>query len=138
MRLAASLLVLALMAGPAFAQEAPTARERARVDRILRATPLIDGHNDVPWEVRENHEGSFDNADLAGDTRLLTPPMHTDLARLREGRVGGQFWSVYVPATLKGPASTRAVVEQIDLTRRMIARYSDSLEFADSADDIVR
>lgn len=138
MRLAASLLALGLVVvAPAWAQEAPTARERARIDRILRATPLIDGHNDVPWEIRDSH-GSLDNVDLAGDTRTLTPPMHTDLARLREGRVGGQFWSVYVPATLKGADATRAVLEQIDLTRRIIARYPDQLEFADSADDIVR
>lgn len=138
MRLAASLLALGLVIAPAFAQEAPTARERARIDRILRRTPLIDGHNDVPWEIRDQHGNDLNNADLAGDTRALTPPLHTSLDRLREGRVGGQFWSVYVPAALKGADATRAVHEQIDLTRRMIDRYSDRLEFADSADDIVR
>ena len=140
MRAFASVLALGLIAAPgmALAQEAPTARELARVDRILRQTPLIDGHNDVPWEIRDTYGNDLDNVHLDGDTRTLTPPMHTSLDRLREGRVGGQFWSVYVPASLKGADATRAVHEQIDLTRRMIARYSDRLEFADSADDIVR
>lgn len=138
MRLAASVLALGLVAMPAFAQEAPTARELARVDRILRATPLIDGHNDVPWEIRDSHNNDLDSIPFDASTRTLTPPMHTDLPRLREGHVGAQFWSVYVPASLKGADATRAVHEQIDLTRRIIARYSDQLEFADSADDIVR
>jgi membrane dipeptidase len=138
MRLAASLLALGLVVAPAWAQEAPTARELARVDRILRGTPLIDGHNDVPWEIRDTYGNDLNNVPFDGDTRTLTPPMHTDLARLREGRVGAQFWSVYVPAALKGADATRAVHEQIDLTRRMIARYSDRLEYAETADDIVR
>ena len=107
------------------------------MDRILRTTPLIDGHNDLPWEIRDAHGNDLDNVDLNRDTRQLTPPLHTDIPRLRQGRVGGQFWSVYVPASLKGADATRAVHEQIDLTRRMIARYS-AFEFADSADDIVR
>jgi membrane dipeptidase len=130
---------LAAFASAATAQTAPpTARELARVDRILRQTPLIDGHNDLPWAIRDDHGGELDSVDLSSDTRRLTPPLHTDMPRLRQGRVGGQFWSVYVPASMKGAEATIAVMEQIDLTRRMIARYSDRLEFADSADDIVR
>jgi membrane dipeptidase len=139
MRLIASFIALALIAAPslAFAQ-APTRAELARVDRILRRTPLIDGHNDVPWAIREDHGNDLANVDLMSDTRRLTPPMHTDIPRLRQGGVGAQFWSVYVPATLKGPDSTRAVWEQIDLARRMVARYPRAFELADSADDIVR
>jgi membrane dipeptidase len=140
MRAAAVLLALGLVAGGdvALAQEAPTARELARIDRILRRTPLIDGHNDAPWEIRDQHGNDLNNVDFNSDTRTITPPMHTDWPRMRQGRVGGQFWSVYVPADLQGPAATRAVHEQIDLTRRMIQRYPDVLELADSADDIVR
>jgi len=117
---------------------APTRAELARVDRILRGTPLIDGHNDLPWEIRSSFNSDLAAVDLNGDTRALTPPLHTDIPRLRQGRLGAQFWSVYVPAALKGADATRAVWEQIDLTRRMIARYPRVFELADSADDIVR
>lgn len=138
-RAAAALgaLVLTLVPSMALAQ-APTAQERARVERILRRTPLADGHNDLPWEIRDSHANNLDAVDLNGDTSRLTPPMHTDIPRLRRGGVGAQFWSVYVPATLKGLDATQAVHEQIDLTRRIIARYPRVFEHADSADDIVR
>jgi membrane dipeptidase len=139
MRLTASLIALALIATPSLAlAQAPTRAELARVDRILRRTPLIDGHNDVPWAIREDHGNDLANVDLNSDTRQLTPPMHTDIARLRQGRLGAQFWSVYVPATFNGADSTRAVWEQIDLTRRMVAAYPRAFELTDSADDVVR
>jgi len=121
----------------AFAQ-APTRAELARVDRILRDTPLIDGHNDLPWEIKSAHNNDLAAVDLNSDTRQLTPALHTDIPRLRQGRLGAQFWSVYVPAALRGLDATRATFEQIDLTRRMIARYPRAFEFADSADDIMR
>lgn len=121
----------------AFAQ-APTRAELARVDRILRNTPLIDGHNDLPWEIKSAHNNDLAAVDLNNDTRQLTPPLHTDIPRLRQGRLGAQFWSVYVPAALRGLDATRATFEQIDLTRRMIAAYPRAFEFAESADDIVR
>jgi membrane dipeptidase len=135
----ASIFALALIALPtlAFAQ-APTARDLARVERILRRTPVIDGHNDVPWEIRDSHGNDLGGVDLRSDTRRLTPPMHTDIPRLRRGGVGGQFWSVYVPASNRGFDNTRMVWEQIDLTRRMIAAYPRDFAFADSAADIVR
>jgi membrane dipeptidase len=139
---AAALTALLLAAAPfaAFAQDVtpPTRAELSRLDRILRSTPLIDGHNDLPWEIRDSHGNDLERVDLNSDTRQLTPPLHTDFARLRAGRVGAQFWSVYVPASLKGLDATQAVNEQIDLTRRLIARYPTRLEFADSAADIVR
>jgi membrane dipeptidase len=123
----------------ALAQPAPpTAQERARVERILRRTPVIDGHNDVPWEIRDSHGNDLDAVDLNGDTRQINPPMHTDIPRLRRGGVGAQFWSVYVPASNRGLENTRMVWEQIDLTRRMIARYPRAFAFADTADEIVR
>ena len=136
----------ALVCAPAAALAQPAAaptfqitrQEAARVQRIVRRTPIIDGHNDVPWEIRDSHGNDLNAVDLMSDTRRITPPMHTDIPRLRQGGVGAQFWSVYVPATLKGLDSTQAVTEQIDLARRMIARYPRQLEFADSADDIVR
>lgn len=139
-KLSSVLFAVALIAVPsvALAQTPPTAQERARIDRILRRTPLIDGHNDLPWEIRDSHNNNLDAVDLNSDTRQLTPPLHTDIARLREGRLGAQFWSVYVPAALKGTAATEATFEQIDLTRRIIARYPRAFEFADGAGEIVR
>ena len=102
MKKSAALALLLALAAPslAFAQ-APTRAELARVDRILRATPLIDGHNDLPWAIKSDHGNDLANVDLNSDTRTLTPPLHTDIPRLRQGRLGAQFWSVYVPAALK-------------------------------------
>ncbi|MGZ8364448.1 MAG: dipeptidase, partial [Caulobacteraceae bacterium] len=76
--------------------------------------------------------------DLTADTSKLTPPMHTDIPRLRAGGVGGQFWSVYVPVEMQGPIATQAVLEQMDVIRRVTARYPDTFELAFSAADIAR
>ena len=108
----------------------PALLERARA--LLRDHPLIDGHNDLPWRIRQD-------TDAAGDVAAydLTRPTagHTDLARLREGGVGGQFWSVYVPAEI-GSGFARLQLEQLDLVRRMIARYPDDLELCRTADEV--
>lgn len=137
---AALVVVSALASVPLAAAQTPsiTPQERARFERIVRRTPLIDGHNDLPYAIRGDHAGDLAEVDLHTDTRALTPPMQTDIARLRAGGMGAQFWSVYVPATLKGLDATRMVFEQIDLTRRMIAAYPNVFEYAESADDVVR
>jgi membrane dipeptidase len=135
----AVLAALALScATSAFAQSAPTPRELNRVDRILSRTPLIDGHNDLADQVHDNFGGDLGRLDLNADTSRLTPPLQTDIPRLRRGRLGAQFWSVYVSADLQGATAAEAVRVQIDVVRQMIARYPDVFEFADSADDIVR
>ena len=113
----------------------PGAREPLEHAReLLRAHPVIDGHNDLPWAIREatGAPGDLDAYDLG-----QTTPGDTDLARLRQGGVGGQFWSVYVPADLPG-GFARYQLEQIDLARRMIARYPDDLAFATTADEVER
>ena len=100
---------------------------------LLRRFPLIDGHNDLPWALRGQADGDPDRARL--------DPLgaaHTDLPRLAAGGVGAQFWSVYVPASLAGDGAVAAVLEQIDLTRRMIARHPQALELALTADDVER
>lgn len=143
--LGALLLILSLTAcstqrpmdaGPDASQQAL----EARALRVLAQTPLIDGHNDTPWQYRQRVNNHLDQLDLAADTTLLKPPMHTDIARLRAGGVGGQFWSVYIPAHKGGaePGDARILIEQIDLARRMIDKYSDTFELAATADDIVR
>ena len=105
---------------------------------LLREVPLIDGHNDVPWSYRKRVNNHVGEIDFAGDTRLLEPPMHTDIRRLRDGGVGGQFWSVYIPVSMAGPGAARVVMEQIDLVHRLVERYADALEFAYTAADIER
>jgi membrane dipeptidase len=102
--------------------------------------PLIDGHNDIPWRLREHGDLPLTATDFAGDLSTGDRPMHTDLNRLRAGGVGGQFWSVYIPIREQGgePGDARTVIEQIDLVRRLAARYPDDLELAYTADDIVR
>jgi membrane dipeptidase len=139
MRLTASLFAIALAAAPTVAlAQAPTRAELARIDRILRRTPLIDGHNDLPEQIHDNYAGDLARVDLTADTRRLPAPLHTDIPRLRQGRVGAQFWSVYVPAELQGAASAEAVHVQIDIVRQMVAQHRDVFELAQTADDIVR
>jgi membrane dipeptidase len=115
----------------------------ARVDRILAVTPLIDGHNDLPWELRERYAGSVGAVDLKSDlSHTLGPkgqtPLMTDIPRLRTGRVGGQFWSVWVPVDVKGYEAVQLTLEQIDIVKRMTARYSSDLEMAYTAADVIR
>jgi membrane dipeptidase len=132
--LLSSVAVLALAAGPALAQDA--ARE-AQARRILERTPLIDGHNDLPWALREGHGNDPYAVDLTADLDATTE-LHTDIPRLRAGGVGGQFWSVYVPASLSPTDAARETWEQIDTVRRIVAAHPDVFELATTADDIVR
>jgi len=115
---------------------APELIERAR--RLLREVPLIDGHNDLPWQLRERFHDQLDKLDLRRDASGLRPPLHTDIPRLRRGGVGGQFWSVYVPVDLAGPAAVQAVLEQIDVVHRLAELYPDTFELAASAGDVMR
>jgi membrane dipeptidase len=110
------------------------------IQQILRETPLIDGHNDLPWQFRKlsKNNSGLDAIALASDTTQLTPPLATDLKRLKAGGVGGQFWAVYVPAAMRGAEAVAVLLEQIDCVHRFIARYPESLERALTADDIVR
>jgi membrane dipeptidase len=114
----------------------PELLERAR--RLLAEVPLIDGHNDAPWQYRERTGNRLAAIDLAASTAGLEPPMHTDIARLREGGVGAQFWSVYVPASLAGPGAPAAVLEQIDVVHRLAERYPETFEMAFGPDDVRR
>ena len=125
------LLLLAAVAGAG--QKADSALV-ARATALHRQVPLVDGHNDYPWMVREKANGDLDRLDIA----LPQPTLHTDVARLRTGGVGGQFWSVYVPPTLGGGAAVTATLEQIDIVHRMVRRHPRVFELARSADDVER
>ncbi|MGI5232218.1 dipeptidase [Actinoallomurus sp. CA-142502] len=105
--------------------------ERARA--LLAGHPVVDGHNDLPWALREKFGYDLDACDIAADQ---TGRLHTDLARLRAGGVGAQFWSVYVPSELGGDHAVSATLEQIDCVRALAARYPDHLRIALTADDV--
>src|SRR6476620_2491274 len=104
----------------------------ARISALLARHPVLDGHNDLLWEAREKVGYDFDRLDIeAGGT-----PTHTDLPRLAQGGVGGQFWSVFVPASLGGDDAVSATLEQIDAGHQMVARYAGRLAFARTADEV--
>lgn len=110
----------------------------ARVERILATTPVIDGHNDLAWELREKQGGAVEATDLARDTAALPRPLQTDIPRLRRGHVGAQFWSVWIPTEVTGPRAVEMTLEQIDTVRRMVAANSATFEMARTAADIRR
>ncbi|HKT58679.1 MAG TPA: membrane dipeptidase, partial [Gemmatimonadales bacterium] len=128
-----SLVMPADTHGQASAAAPDAALAHARA--LLRSTPLIDGHNDLPWEIRRAKDHPFDVA--AYDLRKPAPK-HTDLSRLEAGQVGAQFWSIYIDGEMKDSGYARVQLEQFDIARRMIARYPDRLAAALSADDIER
>jgi len=107
----------------------------ARARHILATTPLIDGHNDLPWRIREDSiaRGNVDLYDLRKKT-----PGHTDFARLRQGMIGAQFWSVYTPGEWRDSDYAKVQLQQIDIARRVIAKYPDKLQLALKAEDIPR
>lgn len=106
----------------------------SRIQALLAQAPVVDGHNDLPWALRIRTHYDFDALDIARDTSGLG--LHTDLPRLRQGGVGAQFWSVYVPSSLPGGEAVTATLEQIDAVRRMAAHYPDDLMLAVTADEM--
>lgn len=124
-------LFAAFLAQGAEAQDS----HRAKVQRVLATTPLVDGHNDLPWAIRES--GSAPRDVEAYDLRG-TVPGHTDLARLRAGGVGAQFWSVYVPCDAVAEGASRVQLEQIDIARRVFLKYPEAFGEAFSASDVER
>jgi membrane dipeptidase len=127
-----------LIAAPAFAADPQGDALDRRVEHVLSATPIVDGHNDLPWEIREKYDFGRKPLDLNADTSRLEHPLQTDLPRLRKGHVGAQFWSVWIPTTLKGPEAIQTTLEEIDIVRRMVALYPGQLELASTAADIRR
>jgi membrane dipeptidase len=113
------------------AQSDPTARAR----NLHKQVPLIDGHNDYPWALRGVDAGrDFAKADITGSV----PSLHTDIPRLRQGGMGGQFWSVYVPSTMQGREAVRATLEQIDIVHRMVRRWPETFATARTASEVER
>ncbi|MET0556355.1 MAG: dipeptidase [Vicinamibacteria bacterium] len=121
-------VTMAVLARPLFAEDPALLRARALLDRV----GLVDGHNDLPWVLRETAGSDLSRLDL----RKRGATVDTDIPRLREGRVSGQFWSVYIPSGLPNPARTQ--LEQIELARRMIDAYPDAFLLATTAADVER
>src|SRR5436190_15034124 len=132
-----ALLLLAFFPTPSFA-EAPKRQPVVLTDEaraIHREALVVDGHNDLAYQFREKNDLSFRTIDISRPQKGL----HTDIPRLREGGVGAQFWAAYVsPSTRKTGTSVKLTLEQIDVIDRFIKAYPNDLEFARTADDIVR
>jgi membrane dipeptidase len=116
---------------------------RHRIDHVLSQTPLIDGHNDLPWEIRERYKSDVAAINLSADTRHLPveagqAAFMTDIPRLRAGLVGAQFWSVWIPVSAPGFEAVQMTLEQIDLVKRMSAQYPADFAMAYTAADIRR
>ena len=126
-------LLLTMHAASAGAQSMTRDEAMTRARRFLAANPIADGHNDVPWEIRAKAGMDVDRYDLRGQSSG-----QTDIPRLRAGGVGVQFWSVYIPGELKDSGFARIQLEQLDVARRMIAKYPESLMLATSSADVAR
>ena len=135
----AILLLPMTTLGSQQASDAPRLRsgQAALLDRaraLHKQAPLIDGHNDYPWALREKAQRDLRKLDISRPQ----PSLMTDIARLKAGGVGGQFWSVYVPAELAGQNAVTATLEQVDVVHEMMRRYPEAFELALTADDVER
>lgn len=122
---------LALMPYSVLAQTVSSPEKMAQ--EVLKKAPIFDGHNDVPWALRLRADNMIDDFDFADSSQRRDPGegvMHSDVRRLRAGRVGAQFWSVYVPSNSNEQISVQQTIEQIDVMKRLIAKYPKDLGFA--------
>lgn len=135
--------ILGVLVGAAHSQVPPASQppqrgpivvsERAK--QVHAGATLIDGHNDLPWKIRERGTPTFEKFDIAQPQ----PELHTDIPRLRSGGVKAQFWSVYVPAgTRHDGKALSATLDQISIVKAMLERYPETFEFAGTVDDIER
>lgn len=132
------ILGLLLATSAAAATAAAPAPYAARVARILKDTPLIDGHNDWAESLREREGEGRWTIDLTHGLGDKSLPYNTDIARLRQGMVGGQFWSAWVSAGLDPLEQVKETLEEIDLIRDIVARYPETFELAVTAADVRR
>ena len=130
------ILGLALLAAPA--STATPDPYAARVARILKGTPLIDGHNDWAESLREREGEGRWSIDLTQGLDKKPVPYNTDIARLRQGMVGGQYWSAWVSSALEPLEQVKQTIEEIDLIRDIVARYPQTFELAVTAADVRR
>ena len=125
--------VLFLVPTMSLAQDQISAAAMEHAKELLMSTPLIDGHNDLPWVIREETGG-----DVAAFRLERRNEFDTDIPRLRDGLVGAQFWSVWIPGETAPEDSRRLQLEQIEVARQIIEHHPDTFELASTADDIER
>ena len=132
------IIALFLFCSPIALSDAETLE--ARVGKILKRTPLIDGHNDLPILYTMRAGGDLSKLPFRGNLEVIAKPTHTDLPRMRKGMVGAQFWSVFIPITKYAgePGDTGKVLKQIDIVHRLVEENQSDLEIALTADDILR
>ncbi len=129
------LLLMTILVGLAVTLASAQGDPATRARNLHKQVPLIDGHNDYPWALRGLDAGrDFAKADITGPV----PTLHTDIPRLRQGGVGGQFWSVYVPSSMQGKEAVRATMEQIDIVQRMTQRWPQLFTLARTAAEVER
>jgi membrane dipeptidase len=131
MRTLFGVMAAIAVAATAFSTTAADDPALDHAKEVLKSAPLVDTHNDLPWVIREKFNGDVEGYDIS-----VRAQFDTDLPRLREGMVGTQFWSVYVPSALSPLDAMRSQLEQIDIANRIIEMYPDDLMFADSVADI--
>jgi len=131
LRVSFLFLVTSVSTMPAAAQD----MHMEKALRVLATTPLIDGHNDLPWAIRNSELAPHDVEASGHDLRARTP-FHTDITRLQEGRVGGQFWSVYIPFEAVEEGAAKVQLEQIDIANQIIEKYPEAFELALTASDV--
>ena len=133
-----AIIALFLFCSPIALSDAETLE--ARVGKILKRTPLIDGHNDLPILYTVRAGGDLSKLPFRGNLEVIAKPTHTDLPRMRKGMVGAQFWSVFIPITKYAgePGDTGKVLKQIDIVHRLVEENQSDLEIALTADDILR
>ena len=127
---------LLLIATALFLTAAPLAAQDhdAVARRVLSTTPLIDGHNDLPWQIRISN----DPLDVSAFDLRSRTSLHTDIPRLREGMVGAQFWSIYIPIDAVEEGAAKVQLEQIDIANRLFDTYPEAFEPAYTASDVER
>jgi membrane dipeptidase len=106
-----------------------------RATKLLDGVILADGHNDLPWELREHGGPNPVEAVASLDLTVRQPALHTDFPKLADGKLGMQFWSVYVPCEFEGHSAVTAVLEQIEVVHQLAERYPDRLRLVDTADE---
>jgi membrane dipeptidase len=137
----ACILAGALLLGTAMGASAASPADDViakRIAHVLMETPLIDGHNDLAEALSSHFGNKLWSTDLTGTPGTPIKALQTDIARLRQGHVGAQFWSVWIPVSITGAEAVRATLVQIDTVRGMIDRYPQTFALAGTADDIVR
>ncbi|WP_234570247.1 dipeptidase [Rhodohalobacter sp. 614A] len=137
-KIALNLVVLTfILANSSLQAQSERNEYRDQAIEVLESVPLFDGHNDAPWQYRNRVGYKFSELNF-NDTSHLDNPMHTDIPRLQEGRIGAQWWSVYVSAHIPEDEAVVRTMEQIDFVKRMAQKYPDIFEMAYTADDVER